>query len=80
MKLCQNSASTVLFLTKEGKRNENNLKSAQEPRCSGKAEVGVLYFEGRPGARWNDRKKRLFKPVRIHLAWERLQAEGWIAA
>lgn len=31
-------------------------------------------------ARWNDRKKSLFKPVHIHLAWERLQAEGWVNA
>ena len=29
-------------------------------------------------ARWNDRKRRLFKPAHIRLAWERLQAEGWI--
>lgn len=26
---------------------------------------------------WNDRKRRLFKPAHIRLAWERLQAEGW---
>jgi len=31
-------------------------------------------------ARWNDRKRRLFKPAHIRLAWERLQAEGWIKA
>jgi len=31
-------------------------------------------------ARWNDRKRRLFKPTHIRLAWERLQAEGWIKA
>jgi O-acetyl-ADP-ribose deacetylase (regulator of RNase III) len=29
-------------------------------------------------ARWNERKRRLFKPAHIRLAWERLQAEGWI--
>ena len=29
---------------------------------------------------WNDRKRRLFKPAHIRLAWERLQAEGWIEA
>jgi len=29
-------------------------------------------------ARWNDRKRRLFKPVHIRLAWERLQVEGWV--
>lgn len=29
-------------------------------------------------ARWNDRKRRLFKPAHIRLAWERLQAEGWV--
>jgi len=29
---------------------------------------------------WNDRKRRLFKPAHIRLAWERLQAEGWIKA
>ncbi len=28
--------------------------------------------------RWSDRKRRLFKPVHIRLAWERLQAEGWV--
>jgi len=27
---------------------------------------------------WNDRKKRLFKPVHIRFAWDRLQAEGWV--
>jgi hypothetical protein len=31
-------------------------------------------------ARWNDRKRRLFKPMHIRLAWERLQAEGWVKA
>ena len=31
-------------------------------------------------ARWNDRKRRLFKPTHIRLAWERLQAEGWVKA
>lgn len=31
-------------------------------------------------ANWNDRKRRLFKPAHIRLAWERLQAEGWINA
>ncbi len=29
-------------------------------------------------ARWNDRKRRLFKPEHIRLAWKRLQTEGWI--
>jgi O-acetyl-ADP-ribose deacetylase (regulator of RNase III) len=29
---------------------------------------------------WNDRKRRLFKPAHIRLAWERLQAEGWVKA
>jgi O-acetyl-ADP-ribose deacetylase (regulator of RNase III) len=29
-------------------------------------------------ARWNDRKRRLFKPAHIRLTWERLQAEGWV--
>lgn len=29
-------------------------------------------------ARWNDRKRRLFKPTHIGLAWERLRAEGWV--
>ncbi len=31
-------------------------------------------------ARWNDRKRRLFKPEHIRLAWERLLAEGWVKA
>ncbi len=31
-------------------------------------------------ARWNDRKRRLFKPTHIRLAWERLQSEGWVKA
>jgi len=31
-------------------------------------------------ARWNDRKRRLFKPEHIRLAWKRLQAEGWAKA
>ncbi len=30
--------------------------------------------------RWNERKRRLFKPAHIRLAWERLQAEGWVKA
>ena len=29
-------------------------------------------------ARWNDRKRRLFRPAHIRLAWERLQADGWV--
>lgn len=29
-------------------------------------------------ASWNDRKRRLFKPSHIRLAWEKLQSEGWI--
>ena len=29
-------------------------------------------------ARWNERKRRLFKPDHIRLTWERLQAEGWV--
>ena len=29
-------------------------------------------------ARWNDRKRRLFKPEHIRLAWDRLKAEGWV--
>lgn len=31
-------------------------------------------------AHWNDRKRRLFRPAHIRLAWERLQAEGWVKA
>ena len=31
-------------------------------------------------ASWNDRKRRLLKPAHIRLAWERLQAEGWVDA
>jgi O-acetyl-ADP-ribose deacetylase (regulator of RNase III) len=31
-------------------------------------------------ARWNNRKRRLFRPAHIRLAWERLQAEGWVKA
>ena len=31
-------------------------------------------------ARWNDRKRRLFKPVHIRMAWEKLQTEGWVKA
>ena len=31
-------------------------------------------------ALWNDRKRRLFKPAHIRLAWERLQDEGWVKA
>ena len=31
-------------------------------------------------ASWNDRKRRLFKPTHVRLAWERLQAEGWVKA
>ena len=31
-------------------------------------------------ARWNDRKRRLFKPAHIRLAWERLQTENWVKA
>ncbi len=31
-------------------------------------------------AQWNDRKRRLFKPDHIWVAWDRLQAEGWISA
>lgn len=30
--------------------------------------------------RWSDRKRRLFKPAHIQLAWERLMAEDWIKA
>jgi O-acetyl-ADP-ribose deacetylase (regulator of RNase III) len=29
-------------------------------------------------AQWNERKLRLFKPAHIRMAWERLQAEGWV--
>jgi hypothetical protein len=29
---------------------------------------------------WNDRKRRLFKPDHIRVAWDRLQAEGWVPA
>ncbi len=29
-------------------------------------------------ARWNDRKRSLFKPVHIRMAWDRLLEEGWI--
>jgi len=31
-------------------------------------------------ARWNDRKRNLFKPAHIHSAWERLRIEGWVNA
>lgn len=31
-------------------------------------------------ARWNDRKRHLFKSAHIRLAWERLQVEGWVKA
>jgi O-acetyl-ADP-ribose deacetylase (regulator of RNase III) len=27
---------------------------------------------------WNDRKRKMFKPDHIRIAWERLQDEGWI--
>ncbi len=30
-------------------------------------------------SRWNERKKRLFKPPHIRSAWERLREEGWIS-
>jgi O-acetyl-ADP-ribose deacetylase (regulator of RNase III) len=30
--------------------------------------------------RWSDRKRQLFKPEHIRLAWERLQADGWVKA
>ena len=29
-------------------------------------------------AAWNDRKRQLFKPDHIRVAWDRLQAEGWV--
>jgi hypothetical protein len=28
-------------------------------------------------AEWNERKRRLFKPEHIGVAWERIQEEGW---
>lgn len=28
--------------------------------------------------RWNDRKRKLFRPEHIRVAWERLQEDGWI--
>ena len=31
-------------------------------------------------AAWNDRKRRLFKPDHIRVAWDRLQGEGWVPA
>lgn len=31
-------------------------------------------------ARWNDRKRNLFKPAHIHSAWERFRIEGWVNA
>lgn len=30
--------------------------------------------------RWNERKRRLFKPEHIRVAWVRLQEEGWVRA
>jgi O-acetyl-ADP-ribose deacetylase (regulator of RNase III) len=27
---------------------------------------------------WNERKRQMFRPEHIHLAWDRLAAEGWI--
>ena len=27
---------------------------------------------------WNDRKKQLFQPQHVHVAWQRLVSEGWI--
>ena len=31
-------------------------------------------------AAWNDRKRRMFKPEHIRVAWDRLETEKWIAA
>jgi O-acetyl-ADP-ribose deacetylase (regulator of RNase III) len=31
-------------------------------------------------AAWNDRKRQLFKPDHIRVAWDRLQGEGWVSA
>jgi len=27
---------------------------------------------------WNDRKRNMFKPSHIQVAWRRLQEQGWI--
>jgi O-acetyl-ADP-ribose deacetylase (regulator of RNase III) len=29
-------------------------------------------------ASWNDRKRRMFQPAHIRVAWERLESEGWL--
>ena len=31
-------------------------------------------------AAWNDRKRRMFKPEHIRVAWDRLETEKWTAA
>ena len=31
-------------------------------------------------AAWNERKRQMFRPEHIHVAWGRLAAEGWLAA
>jgi hypothetical protein len=31
-------------------------------------------------AAWNDRKRRMFRPEHVPVAWNRLASEGWIAA
>lgn len=30
--------------------------------------------------RWHDRKRKMFKPEHIRIAWERLQEQGWLVA
>jgi hypothetical protein len=30
-------------------------------------------------AKWNDRKRRMFRAEHIRLAWDRLTSESWIA-
>ena len=51
--------------------------------------VHWLAVHGRPAAAspeeavagigaWNERKRQMFRPEHIHLAWDRLAAEGWI--
>jgi len=53
MKLYQNSVSTVLFATKEGKRNGNDQRQTMNPDAPDKRRSGFCILREARGTHWN---------------------------
>jgi len=69
MKLYQNSVTTVLFSTKEGKRNGNDKKTPMNPDAPDKPRSGFCILREGRGAHWNAGADPLLSGQEARLLW-----------